>query len=551
MVRRTISGFTQGPVMNPTPSKVSLLALAAALAGISLHPAAQADDRDAAVTRAQRHLTDFPGRTLHGSGHSYQSTDVVIDTDGAEHARFERLYKGLRVIGGDLVVHSGRGGRFQDTSQTLKRLIDMPVQASVSAASAMRAALDAQPGQSSSVAPTLVVYARGDLPALAWDVRVYSQQADGTPIEKHVIVDAYNARVLDAWDDIQTGAAAGSGQRAAGSGQRAAGSGRSFFDGTVGLTTNQLSASSYELRDPGRGGQYTLTLGNKTSGNGSLLTDADNSWGDGTLGNIQTVGVDAQYGTAVTWDYFKNVHGRTGIANNGKGAYNRVHYGSRYNNAFWSDGCFCMTYGDGDGTTFNPFTSLDVAGHEMSHGVTSRTAGLIYSGESGGLNEATSDIFGTMVEFYASNPSDPGDYLIGEKLFKSGTSAIRSMIKPSADGRSADCWYSGVGSLDVHYSSGVGNHFFHLLAEGTSQGSRTCQAGDTRVASGSASLSGIGRDKAAKIWYRALTVYMTSSTNYAAARTATLNAAADLYGASSGEQSAVNAAWAAVKVTGS
>ena len=125
----------------------------------------------------------------------------------------------------------------------------------------------------------------------------------------------------------------------------------------------------------------------RQSGNGTIFTDADNTWGNGTLADRATVGVDAQYGTATTWDYYKNVHGRNGIANDGKGAYNRVHYGRNYNNAFWSDGCFCMTYGDGDGTTFNPFDSLDVAGHEMSHGVTSRTANLIYSGESGGLNE--------------------------------------------------------------------------------------------------------------------------------------------------------------------
>ena len=86
----------------------------------------------------------------------------------------------------------------------------------------------------------------------------------------------------------------------------------------------------------------------------------------------------------------------------------RVHYGDQYNNAFW-DGTK-MTYGDGDGVDFGPLVSLDVAGHEMSHGVTSRSANLTYSGESGGLNESNSDIFGTMVEFYANNAGDPGDY---------------------------------------------------------------------------------------------------------------------------------------------
>jgi Zn-dependent metalloprotease len=290
---------------------------------------------------------------------------------------------------------------------------------------------------------------------------------------------------------------------------------------------------------------------NRTSG-GAIFTDTNNVWGNGTLSDVQTVGVDAQYGTAVTWDYFKLVHGRNGIANDGRGAYNRVHYSRGYNNAFWSDSCFCMTYGDGDGVNFNPFDSLDVAGHEMSHGVTSRTANLVYSGESGGLNEATSDIFGTMVEYYAANANDAPDYNIGERLYKSGTRSLRYMYSPNLDGSSADCWYSGVGSIDVHYSSGIANHFYYLLAEGTDPAglphSPTCVSGNTKKATGAAFLTGIGRATAEKIWYRALAVYMTSSTNHAAARQATLLAANDLHGAGSVESMAVAAAWSAVLV---
>ena len=99
-----------------------------------------------------------------------------------------------------------------------------------------------------------------------------------------------------------------------------------------------------------------------------------------------------------------------------------------------------MTYGDGDGTSFGPLTSLDVAGHEMSHGVTENTASLTYSGESGGLNESTSDIFGTMVEFYAGNADDPGDYLIGEEFDLAKHAGFRRMDKPSSDGASYDCY---------------------------------------------------------------------------------------------------------------
>ena len=203
-----------------------------------------------------------------------------------------------------------------------------------------------------------------------------------------------------------------------------------------------------------------------------------------------------------------------------------------------------MTYGDGNPLYgYGPLVSVDIAGHEMAHGVTSRTAQLIYSGESGGLNEATSDIFGTAVEFFAGSPADPGDYLIGEKIYLNNQSgeALRYMHDPGLDGRSKNCWYSGIGSVDVHYSSGVANHFFYLLAEGSSPAngpaSPTC---DGSV------VTGIGREKAEKIWYRALTVYMTSNTSYAGARAATLQAATDLYGPDTAD--AVRAAWTAVSV---
>lgn len=510
----------------------TLLAAAALLAALGSAPA-QAADTDAAVARALAAIQAFPQRTLHGAGHSYQLRDAVIDADGTEHVRFERRFLGMRVIGGDLVVHGSRSGAFLDASHTLSREPRADGAARVGVVEALRVAMSAQRGTADGVAPELVVYARGDRPQLAYDVRLFSEQDDGTPSEMHVIVDADRAEVLDSWDDIQTAPATGTGN--------------GYFNGTVQLTTDLVSGT-YSLRDPSRGNQSTVDMNNRQFGQGTLFTNKTNTWGDGTLANRATVAADAQYGTAVTWDYYKNVHGRNGIANDGKGASNRIHYGRKYNNAFWSDGCFCMTYGDGDGTTFNPFDSLDVAGHEMSHGVTSRTANLTYSGESGGLNEGTSDIFGTMVEFYAANPNDTPDYLIGEELYKSGNGSLRSMIKPSSDGRSADCWYSNVGNLDVHYSSGVANHFYFLLAEGTTAGSPspTCATGNTRVATGTGTVAGIGRQKAEKIWYRALTLYMTSNTNYAGARTATIRAAGDLYGSGSPESNAVAAAWTAV-----
>ncbi|MYV56022.1 M4 family metallopeptidase, partial [Streptomyces sp. SID3212] len=209
--------------------------------------------------------------------------------------------------------------------------------------------------------------------------------------------------------------------------------------------------------------------------------------------------------------------------------------------------CFCMTYGDGSGNA-NPLTSIDVAAHEMSHGLTAATAKLTYSAESGGLNEATSDIFGTAVEFYSNTSTDPGDYLIGEKININGNGTpLRYQDKPSKDGASKDAWSSTLKNLDVHYSSGPANHFFYLLAEGSGAKTINGVSYNSPTSNGS-TVTGIGRDKAIQIWYKALTTYMTSSTNYAKARTATLSAAGALYGTTSAEYKAVGAAWSAVNV---
>ena len=356
--------------------------------------------------------------------------------------------------------------------------------------------------------------------------------------------------MLESWDAIQTGKPSAAAAAAVRAPTRPAAADR--CSRAASRSPRRTVRARSRCRTTTRGGGYTTDLGGRQSGSGTIFSDADNTWGNGATSDRATAGVDAHYGVATTWDYFKNVHGRTGIANDGKGALSRVHYGRNYVNAFWSDSCFCMTFGDGDGTTYYPLVNLDVAGHEMTHGITSRSANLTYSGESGGLNESMSDIFGTMVEFQANNAGDPPDYQIGEELYinnPGATKAFRYMYNPALEGagRSVNCYSSTVGSLDVHYSSGPSNHYFYLLAEGSAPktwpngtyGSPTCNG---------SSVTGIGRDAAAKIQYRALTVYMTSGTNYAGARTATLQAATDLYGAGSAQYNAVAAAWSAVNV---
>ena len=532
---------------------VAVTGSTALLAAVLSPPAGAAGrpTRSGAIEDAEAVLADRAGALGLTPAQETKVRDVVVDDDGTRHVRYDRTYHRLPVLGGDFVLHLNPDGTYSGTSRATKSALSLASvtpkvtapKAADLAANLLRAAHLGETLKRLTAKPRLVVDALHGAPKLAWQTDAVAHDEIGNPVGRTVLTDATTGARIDAWDSMES----------------ASGDGKSLYGGTVPLETT-ASGSSYQLKDATRGGTYTGDAENKTDkcllticltrAPATLFTDADNQWGTGAAADRSTVAVDAQYGTDVTWDYYKKVHGRDGIAGDGKGSFNRVHYGKDYNNAFWDDNCFCMTYGDGDGKLMGPLVSLDVAGHEMSHGVTSKTAALTYSGESGGLNEATSDVFGTLVEFHAANAEDRGDWLIGEKVVRSGLGreALRFMDKPSKDGKSADCWNAKLGDLDVHYSSGVGNHFAYLLAEGSGKKSLNGVAYNSPTCDGS-TVSGIGRAKLGKIWYRALTVYMTSSTNYADARKATLSAAKDLYGGDSTEQKAVAAAWKAVAVS--
>ncbi|MGK4583024.1 M4 family metallopeptidase [Kitasatospora sp. HPMI-4] len=474
--------------------------------------------------------------------------DAVVDADGTKHLRYERTFGGLPVLGGDLIVHQDAKGAVKSVDRALGGKLALPSltpklsadQAAATATGTVKATIGAKDADDAALSSVdrssgakLVVWAATGTPRLAYQTTVEGMRADGTPSRQRLVTDAATGEVLSTHEEIQTA--------------NATGTGKGVFVGTVPLTTN-YTGSAYQLKDATRGNQYTTNLSGRTSGNGTLYSNSTNTWGSGLASNTQSAAVDAQYGAAVTWDFYKATFGRNGIRNDGVGAYSRVHYGKNYVNAFWDDSCFCMTYGDGVSNT-HPLTELDVAGHEMSHGVTSATANLNYFGESGGLNEATSDIFGTGVEWYANLPANKPNYWLGELIdFNSDGTPLRYMDKPSKDGTSPDYWSSSLGQLDVHYSSGVANHFFYLLAEGSGAKSINGYSYNSPTSNGQ-SVAGIGRAKALQVWYRALTVYMTSTTNYKGARTATLKAAADLYGASSTEYGQVAAAWSAVNVS--
>ena len=543
--------------MNAQLSLLSL-AIASGLALAAIPAEAAGNLKSAAISRANVLLGASGASAIRGAqGEVFVARDAIVDADGTEHVRFQRSYRGLPVIGGDFVVHS-RNGQLRNVSQSLRSASRPNLVAKFGSDEAIVEA-GARFGSKFFGAPTsrMVVYARGASPVLAHEVVFNGIKADQTETEMHYFVDARSGRILDQWDTVQTARPGPGGGGCAGA-AAAVGSGKSLTAGTVVLNTTKCG-TSYQLVDSTRGGGATHNMSMKTSGMGAVFTGTTNVWGNFLVSNAQTAAADAHYGVATTWDYYMTQHGRNGIANDGKGAISRVHYGRNYANASWSDTCFCMTFGDGDnGATILPLVALDIAGHEMSHGVTSTTAGLIYNGESGSLNESTSDIFGTMVEYYANNANDPGDYVVGEELYTNNANmskAIRYMFKPTLDNYSQDCYDPATTpTFEVHGGSGIGNHFFYLLAEGAvvpagfGTGSWANLSASSLVCNGNTSLVGIGRTAASKIWYRALTVYMTSGTNYAAARAATLSAATDLYGNGSSQYNAVAAAWSAVSV---
>jgi len=240
--------------------------------------------------------------------------------------------------------------------------------------------------------------------------------------------------------------------------------------------------------------------------------------------------------TGDTYNFYDQVFSRNSVDDRGMRLDSSVHYSQQYDNAFWDGGQ--MIYGDGDGELFNRFTvSLDVIGHELTHGVTQYTAALQYSGQSGALNESMSDVFGTMVKQWRLGQTvDQADWLIGAGLLTTQVRgvALRSMKDPGSAyddpqlGKDPQPKFMKdyVNTSDdnggVHINSGIPNYAFYLAA---------------------AAIGGNSWEKTGKIWYETLTKRLTPSADFQAAADGTASAAGDLFGANSAEQKAVVDAW--------
>jgi zinc metalloprotease ZmpA len=555
-----------GPGTMSAPAAVTPQAQAALLAQLDARRAARGQDARHGYAILRRH----PG------------------TAGTQVARVAHTFEGVPIFGVDAVLVLDANGKIVAESDAARRAnvvgLDagpgtdfsvVPAISSKAAIDAALAALAAPPSAARHEAPPsaeLVIWpvmrpervpaardkAEDDLNAL--DVQDVADRYElaylvrtrlvvgAQPAYHDTLVSARDGTILARWTMLQT----------------VVGVGHSQYNGDVPISTT-LADGKYRMVDATRGtggtfGAMAITNADHGTSAGNVYVNDTNTWGDGkqyaaggstTNANGQTAAVNAMWGLMNTYDTLKNVFNWLSLDGHDTATYIAAHVDTAYDNAYYSDTCRCMFIGDG--SSFYSLGAIDVIGHEMGHGVTAATSNLTYAGESGGLNESSSDINGEAVEAYARGggqgdhiPPTGNDWVLGQEISRTGT-PLRWMYRPSKDGNSPDAWSNALKRLDVHYSSGPNNRMFYFLAQGSSA-DKTSDYYSKYLVRTPAAMTGIGIDKAYRIWFKANTTKFTSSTNYADARAKMIEAAGELYGPGSREAIAVQRAYAAVNV---
>lgn len=453
------------------------------------------------------------------------------------HDKYQQYYKKVKVEGAVYSVHS-RNDLIVSYSGEYKGITNFDVTPSISAAQGLQAAINhvgakvyawdksVKAGYPDYDYPKGELVIIGGAPddelelTLAWKYDIYAAE----PLYRaEVFIDAKTGKFVKENFLIHN--------------TNASASGTTLYNGLRNFTSD-FTGTTYRLRQTvSGGGVQTYTLRNSIFYflAADITSSNPNSWSDATA-------IQAHWGAERTYAFYKDKYNRNSYNNAGAIMKSYVHYSTNYVNAFW-DGSR-MTYGDGDlSQGYRPLVSLDICGHEITHGVTTYEANLTYSNESGALNESFSDIFGECIENYASGSND---WMMGCDIGVSSCGAFRNMMNPNLysdpDTYKGDFWYTGTSDNGgVHINSGVMNKWFYILSVGES-GTNDTEYGYN--------VSGISMDKAAAIAYRNLTVYLTASSNYAAAREGAIISATDLYGIDSPEVIATKEAWNAVGVYG-
>jgi Zn-dependent metalloprotease len=338
----------------------------------------------------------------------------------------------------------------------------------------------------------------------------------------------------------------------------ATGSAQTQYSGTKAIITNRVSDSDFRLNESRNNVSIqTLNMQRQLSPGSSVpFSDNDNSWTATEYNNQyhDQAALDAHWANEIVLDYWKNIRKRNSINGSGMAILSYVHWDLNYNNAKWDGTNNIILYGDGDGITFRPLVSLDVAAHEFGHGICQYTAGLVNGAvESAAINEGFSDIWGAVIEGWAAPTKQK--WFSGEDIVLSSPGYLRSMSNPhdglegKVDTYNGTYWYSGTDANTYsHTNLGVLNHWFYLLSEGGT-GWNNGLTSHAPVGSGyNWAVGSIGINDAARLAYITEAHYLNSTANYATLRTQSITAAADTFGVNSAQLISATNAWYAVGV---
>ncbi|MDI1434508.1 M4 family metallopeptidase [Polyangium sorediatum] len=415
------------------------------------------------------------------------------DEQGDQHVRFSQTKNGLPVLGAELVLHVRDGVIIAANGSARSDLPadEVPTLELLDALGAARDGTEAADVVVGGEAP-LAYYAAGKRLALVYQVDVRGRLEDGTPMRDTVLVDA--------------------------------------ADGSIALRIPHIHTAK---------NRKVYSAGNLPEFPGFPVLPGTLVRSEGQAASSDTT-VNVHYDwLGKTYDCYKNLFGRDSYNNAGAAIVSSVHYSIDYVNAYW-DGTQ-MVFGDGDGVTSSSLAlSLDVTAHEFTHAVTGSESNLTSSGESGGLSEAMSDIFGAVCEWYRDGQVVSGKtWIVGDEVWTPAIpgDGLRYMANPAQDGESLDFYNTNAGSADVQLSSGIANLAFYLLSQG----------GTHPQGKSSVNVTGIGILKAARVFYKANVDILTSSASFLDAKNATVQAATQL-GFTQAEIDAVAKAWDAVGV---
>jgi len=427
----------------------------------------------------------------------------------AKYVAYDRTYKGLHVKGGDFVVVTDKAGATQYTSVAQTKAIgSISTTPSITSAAAEAVSKQQLKTVNNVEGTSLVVYNVDGAAKLAYETTLNGTGAEGVS-RLTVDVDANTGAVLDKTEHVTHGTGTG------------------WINGSVSLNTTQ-SGSTYSMKDP----NYT-NVSCQDAANNTTFSGSDDVWGNGTATNRETGCVDALYVAQKEEAMLSSWLGRNGF--NGSGGGWPIRVGLNDQNAYY-DGSQIQI---GKNTAGQWIASADVVGHEAGHGIDDNTPGGI---SKGGTQEFVADTFGAATEWFANNPNDPPDYLVGEEINLVGSGPIRNMYNPSAVGDS-NCYSSSTPGSEVHAAAGPGNHWFYLMAQGSSGNGQPASS----TCNGSTVTNPLGIQNAIKVMYNAM-LMKTSSSSYVKYRTWTLTAAKNLFPGSCTQFNTVKAAWDAVSV---